>query len=161
MIQARDPHETLPQPSPPTPPSPNEATKPPATVVIADDALHIRRTLHALLHDSRHFQVVAEAADGAQAIEQCRRLRPDVLLLDLSMPNVDGFQALAAVRTTSPHTKVIVISGQEPTKHRRRALRLGATGYIDKSTEIFAIWNEILTILTKPVATHGPTPSLT
>ncbi len=117
------------------------------TVVIADDTPHIRLTLNALLDTSDPFRIIAEAENGVQAIEQCIRLRPDVLLLDLSMPVMDGFAALVAMRRKCPTTKVIVFSGQDPRKARSRVMRLGASGFITKGNAFVEVWKEVFSIL--------------
>lgn len=117
------------------------------TLVIADDDPDVRLSLSVLLTGTDLFDVVGEASDGIEAVDACRRLRPDVLLLDLAMPVMDGYEALPIVRHACPDTKVIVYSGQEARVGRPRALELGAAGYIEKNGAVLGIWQEILEIL--------------
>lgn len=117
------------------------------SLVIADDDPDVRLSLSVLLTGTDFFDVIGEASDGAEAIDACRRLHPDVLLLDLAMPVMDGYEALPIVRHACPDTKVIVYSGQAARVGRPRALELGAAGYIEKDGAVLGIWQEILEIL--------------
>jgi len=110
-------------------------------VLIADDNESFRRTLARLLHLQPDVNVVGEAADGEEACRLCLDLRPDVALLDLMMPKMDGAEAAAHIKRSCPDTKVIIFSvfGQE--HHISRALAAGADRYLTKGVsrqEIFA-----------------------
>jgi len=101
-------------------------------VVVADDHAIVRAGLRALLDAAGDVTVVAEAADGRAAVEAVERLRPDVLLLDLSMPGLNGVEALRRVREGAPRTRVLVLSMHAAPEYVRPALRAGALGYLVK-----------------------------
>ena len=79
-------------------------------VVIADDHALLREGIRALLATAEDVEVVGEAADGVEAIEACRRLGPDVILMDIAMPGLGGLEAALEVRKVSPHTRVLVLT---------------------------------------------------
>lgn len=101
-------------------------------VVIADDVAHLRTLLRIVLERSRRFEVVAEAGNGQQAIEATREHRPDLTLLDLSMPVMDGLEALPVIRQAVPSTAVVVLSGFDAERMEGRALEAGAAAYLVK-----------------------------
>src|SRR5436305_4133444 len=76
------------------------------SVVVVDDAAEVRSLVRTQLRLTGHFAVVGEGATGAEAIEACREHQPDIVLLDVSMPDMDGFEALPEIRAVSPHTRV-------------------------------------------------------
>lgn len=85
-----------------------------------------------MLEDEEGFQVVGEAGDGEQAIEMAGRLRPDLVLLDMSMPRMDGLEALPHILAASPKSRVVVFSGFSHEKLAATALSLGAASYLEK-----------------------------
>jgi DNA-binding NarL/FixJ family response regulator len=101
-------------------------------ILIVDDHPITRDALAALLtqHD---FSVVGEAADGEEAIELARRLRPQLVLLDLSMPGLDGLQALPRIRDAAPECEVVVLTASGTEENLLSAIRGGAAGYLLKS----------------------------
>ena len=105
---------------------------PPIRVVLADDTRDIRLLLSLALELAGGFQVVGEAADGNEAIEQATAHQPDVLLLDLAMPVLDGLQALPKIREHAPDSLVVVLSGFGADAMGEEAVRLGATTYVQK-----------------------------
>ncbi len=102
-------------------------------VLIADDAAELRALLRIRLRRVDGVHVVGEAADGREAVEQCERLRPDVVLLDLSMPELDGLQAAELIRARVPGTRIYALSGYPAASMERRALDAGADTYFEKS----------------------------
>ena len=108
----------------------------PPTIVVVDDAADVRLLMKTRLRVSGMFRVVGEGADGAQAVELARDLRPDLMLLDVSMPGVDGLEALPEVRRASPDTRVVLFSGFEEAGLADRARELGAAAFIEKSTPV-------------------------
>lgn len=108
-------------------------SKPRIRAVLADDHPSLRTPLAAYLELSGDIVVVAEASDGYEAIEACQKHQPDVLLLDLNMPNLSGLDALPQIRRLSPNTRVLVLTARDETPYIMRALRGGANGYILKT----------------------------
>jgi DNA-binding NarL/FixJ family response regulator len=103
-----------------------------ARVLIADDHPLTREALSALLA-ANGFEVVGQAAGGAEAIEQARTLKPDLVVLDLTMPEIDGLTALPQIREASPDASVVVLTASEDDESLLAAIRLGAAGYVLKS----------------------------
>jgi DNA-binding NarL/FixJ family response regulator len=101
-------------------------------VVIADDHAIVRAGVRALFSCEPDVTVVAEAADGREALAAVERHAPDVLLVDLSMPNMNGVEALTRVRAQSPATRVLVLSMHAAPEFVRPAMRAGAHGYVIK-----------------------------
>lgn len=111
-------------------------------VLIADDAPDVRFVLRMQLDDAPDISVVGEAANGAEAIERAVGLRPDVILLDLAMPVLDGLQALPDLRRLVPEAKVVVVSGFGAAAVRSQVIQLGAAAYVEKGVaraEILAV----------------------
>jgi PAS domain S-box-containing protein len=106
------------------------------TLVIVDDSEEVRAIVRAGLESSGLFEVVGEGADGAEAIAHAYRLQPDLLLLDTSMPAMDGLEALPAILTLSPHTRVVIYTGFEERGLANRAREYGAADFIEKSLPI-------------------------
>jgi DNA-binding NarL/FixJ family response regulator len=103
-------------------------------LVIADDHLVVRTGLRAMLGADPDFDVVGEATTGAQAIELADRLRPDVVLMDLRMPEVDGATATARIRERQPGVHVLVLTTYDTDADILKAIEAGATGYLLKDT---------------------------
>jgi signal transduction histidine kinase len=101
-------------------------------VVLADDAEDIRLLLRLTLTTSQGFDVVAEASNGEEAVLVAAEHQPDVLLLDLSMPVMDGLQAIPEIRRASPDTRIVILSGFDETRMQPVALELGAHAYLQK-----------------------------
>jgi len=102
-------------------------------VVVADDEGMIRIGIRAILASDPDIEVVAEAADGREAIDAVQRHRPDVVLLDIRMPRLDGLQALAEIRRTSPDTAVVMLTTFSEDEYIAAALAAGASGFLLKS----------------------------
>ena len=104
------------------------------TVLIVDDNGPIRKSLHSLLQGADDIQVVATAANGADAVEKARSYRPDVAIMDISMPLMDGIEATDHIRECCGLTQVIILSTFDDSEYVRRALEVGAKGYVLKDT---------------------------
>jgi DNA-binding NarL/FixJ family response regulator len=103
-------------------------------IVIADDHAIVRAGLRALVEAQPGFAVVAEAADGLEAWRRCRDLQPDILLLDLSMPRLDGAGAAERIVRDCPGVRILVLTMHEETSYVTRLLGLGVAGYLLKRT---------------------------
>ncbi|MBA2691503.1 MAG: response regulator transcription factor [Rubrobacter sp.] len=101
-------------------------------VLITDDHPHFREGLAALLSSAADLEVVGEAGDGREAISLAARLQPDVVLMDINMPEVGGIEATRQILHTSPHISVLVISMHEDDDSVFAALQAGARGYLLK-----------------------------
>jgi len=111
------------------PPGPRRA---PVRVLLVDDEPDMRMIERlSLAHDPR-FVVVGEAGDGAEAVTAASRTQPDVVLLDLAMPSMDGMAALPAIRKAAPDSQVVMLSAYPAERHAPQALALGAAAYLDK-----------------------------
>jgi len=107
----------------------------PIKIVVADDHPPMRDAFAAILNYGRGLEVVGEARDGREAVLKCEELRPDLVLMDLSMPEMDGIEATRAIRERSPKTVVLVITAHEDEDLMLRAIRAGAAGYVLKGEE--------------------------
>jgi DNA-binding NarL/FixJ family response regulator len=103
-------------------------------IVIADDHPIVRDGLKKLLLLEDDFEIVGEAKDGREVLAKVREVDPDVLLLDLRMPNLDGLAALQALQQTNKRTRVIVLTGSEDKNEFVQAMRLGCSGIVLKHT---------------------------
>ena len=101
-------------------------------VLIADDHLLFAEALEAILSLDGRIDVIGRAADGSQAVELATELRPDVVLMDLSMPRGDGFDATRRIREANGDTRVLVLTGSAATSDIDRAREAGADGYFTK-----------------------------
>jgi PAS domain S-box-containing protein len=101
------------------------------TVLIADDHPMVREGLRSMLDDDE-IEVIGEAATGAEAVERVQQLNPEVVLMDVRMPDMDGLAATEVVKQGSPDTSVIVITSYESKDYLRRAIEVGAAGYLLK-----------------------------
>ncbi|MCW2923284.1 MAG: response regulator receiver protein [Thermoleophilia bacterium] len=101
-------------------------------LVLCDDARDFVRLLKLLIDMESDMEVVGVAHDGAEAISVCTELQPDLLVLDVSMPVMDGLTALPRIREVSPGTSVVMLSGFSSAAMKRQALELGASQFIEK-----------------------------
>ena len=104
----------------------------PIAVLIADDHPFVRHGLRTFLETLDDVEVVGEAGNGAEAVEQAARLVPDVVLMDLVMPELDGVEATRRIRAESPSTKVIVLTSFDADEQVFPAIKAGAAGYLLK-----------------------------
>lgn len=110
------------------------ATKPPIRVIVADDQAAVRDGLVTLLDLDPQITVVAEAADGRQALDAVASADPDVVLMDLHMPVMDGIEATAQIAASHPRTKVVVLTTYADDASIYGALQAGALGYLTKDS---------------------------
>ena len=106
--------------------------------LVVDDHEGLRKLVLSMLEKKPECVVIGEASDGLQAIEQANDLKPDLILLDLSLKNLNGMEAGRQIRKRSPHSKIVFLSQESSPEIVQAALRLGAAGYLLKSdiTEI-------------------------
>ncbi len=128
-------------------PAPGRATPGPSgtvRVVIVDDSAEVRTLVRTKLRLSGAAVVEGEGADGADAVDLARRLQPDAMLLDVSMPGMDGLEALPQVRECSPGTRIVMFSGFDEEPLALRALELGATSYLTKTSSLEDVVHELV-----------------
>ncbi len=113
-------------------------------IVIVDDHPTVRFGLQAILSDFDEFQVVALAESGSQALRVCQQQQPDVILMDLAMPQMDGIEATRQVREICPNSRVLILTSSENDMDVAQALEAGATGYLLKNAGIKELASAIL-----------------
>jgi PAS domain S-box-containing protein len=139
------------------------------TIVVVDDAAEVRTLVRSRLRLSGRLDVVGEGGSGHDAVALAERLRPDMMLLDVSMPESDGLEALPRIRTTSPDTRVVMYSGFAEEGLADRCKDLGAAAFFEKSTSLESLAEDLLTVLgggerpptprvVRPVAPHDSGP---
>jgi two-component system, NarL family, response regulator NreC len=102
-------------------------------VLLAEDHTLVRQGFRRILEDDPRITVVGEARTGLEAIEQCKELKPDVVVMDLSMPELGGLEATAEVLKANPQIKIVILSMYSNEAYVRKAFELGAKGYILKN----------------------------
>ncbi len=110
-------------------------------IMIADDHSVVRSGLRSLLQSSPDFSVIAEASDGEEAVVLAERHKPDVVVMDISMPKLNGIEATAVMKQNNPDVKIIILTVHEDEEYVYQMLKAGASGYVLKSAgkkEIFA-----------------------
>jgi DNA-binding NarL/FixJ family response regulator len=103
------------------------------TVLLVDDHALVRRAFRRMLEDEPDLVVVGEAADGPEAVEAAQRVRPDVVVLDFSLPSMNGGMATQCILERAPSTKVLILSMYSETSYVRISLDAGARGYLLKN----------------------------
>jgi DNA-binding NarL/FixJ family response regulator len=121
-------------------------TAAPIRVLLADDAADIRILLKLVLEFDAEFTVVAEAANGEEAIRLSAEHQPDLIVLDIAMPVMDGMDALQQLRQVSPLTKVVMYSAYDSSWLAERAHRFGAAAYIDKTAGVVDMVGQLRSI---------------
>ena len=101
-------------------------------VLLADDHSIVRAGLRRIVEDSGEMEVVAEASDGNEALQQIRKTTPDVAVIDISMPGLDGLEVIRRLQTLSPDLPILVLTMHEEEQYVVRAIEAGAMGYITK-----------------------------
>lgn len=112
-------------------------------ILIADDHLIIRQGLRLILETEDDFEMVGEAADGAQALQLCANLHPDVVLMDLRMPNMDGITAIEKLRQAQPEIAVVILTTFNEDELMLRGIRAGAKGFLLKDTDRATLFDTI------------------
>jgi DNA-binding NarL/FixJ family response regulator len=106
-----------------------------ARLLIVDDHDLMRKSTHVMLEGEPDLEVIGEAVNGRQALELCRQLRPDVVLMDVRMPEMDGLTATRAIKEEMPAISILMVSAYESEDYRREAASAGAAGYILKDAD--------------------------
>ena len=104
------------------------------TVLLAEDHSVVRQGLCALLNADGHFKMVGEAKTGREAVEKAKALRPDVILMDIAMPVLNGLEATRQILAANPSAKVIILSAHSDDEYIERMTAVGAVGFLEKQT---------------------------
>ena len=112
-------------------------------ILIADDHLIIRQGLRLILETEGDFELVGEASDGAEALSLCKTLQPDVVLMDLRMPNMDGLTAIETLKEKQPQIAVVILTTFNEDELMFRGLQAGARGYLLKDTDRSTLFDTI------------------
>lgn len=120
-------------------------------VMLVDDHAVVRMGFRLLLEGSSDIKVVAEADSGEDAIRRFSELKPDVVVMDISMPGIGGLEAISRIVAKEPAAKILVLSAHEDAMHARRVLKAGAVGYLTKRSAAEALMQAIRQV------SHGKT----
>ncbi len=127
-------------------------------ILIADDHGVIRAGMRALLSGTRNLQVVGEASDGEEVLQLAKTLRPDIILLDISMPGLSGIEITRHLHQVLPEVRVLILTLHEDLGLMREAIRAGAAGYVIKRAVDVELMNAIFTVSRGDMYVH---PALT
>ena len=116
-------------------------------VLIADDQTLFRAGLARLLNEDPRVEVIGQASDGVEAAKLAGKLKPDVVLMDLKMPNLDGIEATRQITEGDPGIKVLILTTFETDNHVIQALKVGASGYVLKDSSAEAIVSSIVAVM--------------
>lgn len=112
----------------------NEGSSSPKRLLIADDHALVREGMRAMLASEQNLEVVGEAENGREALELCRELRPDLILMDVRMPEMDGLAATREIKGEYPETGILILTTHESPEYLMDAIRAGASGYVLKDS---------------------------
>lgn len=115
----------------------------PIRLLLCDDAAQLRRLYRLVFEAETDFVVVGEAGDGREGIDAARLLKPDVVLLDIAMPLMDGLEAIPGILAASPDTVIVMCTAMIDDRVRRRALELGASEFIEKGHDPRALVDQV------------------
>ena len=101
------------------------------TCLIIEDCSFIREIYHLNLKNSK-VEIIGEAHDGKVGLQKIKQLQPDIIILDLVLPEVNGFDVLSQTHQLSPKSKVLIVSTMADSNYKKKAMNLGAVGYLDK-----------------------------
>jgi two-component system, NarL family, response regulator LiaR len=119
----------------------------PARLLIVDDHEIVRSGFRLMLESEQDLEVVGEASNGREAVELCRRLMPDIVLMDVRMPKMNGLESTRAIKRQQPRVAVLMLTTYEDTDYLLRAIKAGAAGYLLKSVSSQQLTNAIRRVL--------------
>jgi two-component system chemotaxis response regulator CheY len=117
------------------------------TFVITDDAIFMRTLLRKIIEQPEEYEVVGEASNGLEAIEAAKRYKPDIVTLDITMPEMDGIQAVPEILKVSPDTKIIMVSAMGQQSMVIEAIKQGAKDFVVKPFDKSRVYQSIRNVL--------------
>jgi len=129
------------------------------SVIIADDQTLFREGIKDLLENEKNVQIVGEAADGREALRLVKKIKPNVILLDIKLPHMDGIEATRQIHKECPNTNVLILSGYEDEAHVMEAIQAGANGYLSKMLPAAELVNALKTFANQGVMIPQPVMS--
>jgi DNA-binding NarL/FixJ family response regulator len=115
----------------------------PLRILLVDDHALFRKAIISLLGEAAEFSVVGEAATGQEALEQARKLQPDLILMDLSMPEMDGLEATRRIKAENPEVRIVILTIEEEDQNLFEAVKSGAQGYLLKKVEPAVLYDTL------------------
>lgn len=125
------------------------------TILLADDHAVLRSGLKLLLESQPDFKVIGEASTGLETLDLAERLQPDLILLDLSMPGLNGLDALPALRKVAPQAKILILTMYDDPQYLRATLKQGASGYVLKKAADAELISAIRAVLRGDMYVHS------
>lgn len=116
------------------------------TILIADDHTLVRETWSYMLNTDPRFEVIAETSNGEEAVEVAKQKRPDIVIMDINMPGMNGLEATQLIRKFSPGSKILGVSLHTQPAYVRKMLQKGATGYVTKNSSCEELFKAIMEI---------------
>ncbi len=132
------------------------AAKKKVTVLIADDQTLFREGIKDLLENEKAIEVIGEAADGSEVLRMAKKLKPNVILMDIKLPHLDGVSATRQIRKDCPDTNVLILSSFEDEAHVMEAIQAGANGYLSKMLPASELVNALKTFANEGVMIPQP-----
>lgn len=136
---------------------PRSAAHRPFRVLVVDDHLMVRRATRCQLQEIHRLQVVGEAADGLEAVALARTLAPDLIIMDICMPTLDGIEATRRIKAAFPDILILIQSSYEEKSVFQSALEAGANGYVVKGTPPDQFTNAVRSLLASPAPSNKKT----
>lgn len=125
-------------------------------IIICDDQTLFREGLRDVLEDEKDFEIIGEAANGNEAVSLAKKLQPDVVLMDIRLPQLDGISATRVVRKECPKANVVILSSYEDEAHVLEAIQAGANGYLSKMLPAKELLNALRTFSQEGVLIPQP-----
>ena len=126
------------------------------TVLLADDQTLFREGIKDLLDNEKSIEVIGEAADGSEVLRMAKKLKPNVILMDIKLPHLDGVSATRQIRKECPETNVLILSSFEDEAHVMEAIQAGANGYLSKMLPASELVNALKTFANEGVMIPQP-----
>jgi two-component system response regulator NreC len=129
--------------------------KPKTTILLADDHAVLRAGLRLLLSQEPHLQVVGEAESGIETLRLAEELQPDLVLLDISMPGLNGLEAIGMLRKRAPKARILILTMHDDVHYLRQALQNGASGYVLKKAADVELLSAIQAVMQGEIYVHS------